>query len=235
MLVRRVRADARKHKAPSIAEARVYRALKKAILSGHYPPGCVLIQENLCRAFSISRTPVRDALTHLQAEGLVVAIPNKGVLVRELSRKDVRGIYELRLLLESAAAREAAGEINTKEITEILQELRRLKSRGDFSFESVKTVGGNLHHTVLVASGNRITKEILDRIETLIEVTRIPFRESSERLAQFNQEHIEIAEALLQADDETAGALMQKHIALTQDAHVKILMVAGANRWQNHG
>jgi hypothetical protein len=65
MVVRKIRAEKKNHRAPSIAEARVYRALKKAILSGQHPPGCVLIQENLCREFRISRTPV--GLTHLQA------------------------------------------------------------------------------------------------------------------------------------------------------------------------
>lgn len=219
----------REQRAPSIAEARFYRALKKAFLPGKYPPGCVLIQENLCREFRITRTPVRDALTHLQAEGLVVAIPNKGVLVRDLSQKDVRDIYEVRLLLESAAAGDAAGKVNKKEMSEILEELQQLKFHKDFSFEAVKKVGGELHRAILVSTGNRVMKEILDRIDTLIEVTRITFRESSARLEQINQEHIEIVEALLQEDHEKAGALMRNHIALTQNAHLKILMGA-ANR-----
>jgi len=225
----------KRQRAPLIAEARVYRALKKAILSGHYPPGCVLIQENLCREFRISRTPVRDAITHLQAEGLVVAIPNKGVLVRELSQKDVRDIYEVRLLLESAAASDAASKVNKKEITGILEELLQLKSRKDFSFESVKKIGGELHRAILVSAGNRIMKEILDRMETLIEVTRIPFRESYDRLAQINQEHIEIAEALLRGDYEKAGELMRNHIALTEDAHLRILMGVTSNSSRNYG
>jgi DNA-binding GntR family transcriptional regulator len=222
-------------RAPLIAEARVYRSLKKAILSGQYPPGCVLIQENLCREFRISRTPVRDALTHLQAEGLVVAIPNKGVLVRELSQKDVRDIYEVRLLLESAAASDAASKADKKEMSRILDGLVRLRARKEFSFESVKKVGGELHRAILVSSGNRIMKEILDRIESLIEVTRIPFRESYDRLEQINQEHIELAESLLQGDREKAGDLMRNHIALTQDAHLRILMGAAPRRSRAHG
>lgn len=218
-----------------IAEARVYRALKKAILSGDYPPGCVLIQETLCREFRISRTPVRDALTHLQAEGLVVAIPNKGVLVRELSQKDVHDIYEVRLLLESAAARDAASKVNEKEISGILERLQQLKTGQDSSFESVKKVGDELHKAILLSAGNKIMKDILDRIETLIELTRIPFRKSFDRLERINQEHIEIAEALLRGDREKTGELMRNHIALTQDAHLKILMGVTAPRSQGYG
>ena len=102
---------AKKERAPSIAEARVYRELKTAITGGQYRAGSVLVQEELCRQFKASRTPVRDALTHLQAEGLVVAMPNKGVVVRDFSPKDVHDIYEIRALLESAAAQDAVGRI----------------------------------------------------------------------------------------------------------------------------
>jgi DNA-binding GntR family transcriptional regulator len=217
-------ARTKKERAPLIAEARVYQALKKAILSGQYRPGCVLIQENLCREFRVSRTPVRDALTHLQAEGLVVAIPHKGVLVRELSQKDVRDIYEVRVVLESAAASDAAMKVNKREMGAILGRLLKIRDRKEFYFESIKKVGDELHRAILVSSGNRIMKEILDRIESLIEVTRIPFRESYDRLEQINQEHIEIAEALLQEDSQKASELMKNHIALTEDAHLRILM-----------
>ncbi|HWP56737.1 MAG TPA: GntR family transcriptional regulator [Candidatus Acidoferrales bacterium] len=223
-------ASVNKRRAPLIAEARVYQSLKKAILSGRYPPGSVLIQESLCREFRISRTPVRDALTHLQAEGLVVAIPNKGVLVRELSQKDVRDIYEVRLLLEGAAASDAATKVNKSEINRILERLLDLQKRRDFSFESVKDAGAELHRAILVSSGNRIMKEILDRIESLIEVTRIPFKDSYDRLAEINREHIEIAEALLNGEPEKAGELMRKHIARTQEAHLRILMGERASR-----
>jgi DNA-binding GntR family transcriptional regulator len=234
MAARPVVARTKKQRAPLIAEARVYQALKKAILSGQYRPGCVLIQENLCREFRVSRTPVRDALTHLQAEGLVVAIPHKGVLVRELSQKDVRDIYEVRLVLESAAASDAAIKVNKREMGAILNRLLRVRGRKDFSFESVKKVGDDLHRVILVSSGNRIMKEILDRIESLIEVTRIPFRQSYDRLEQINQEHIEIAEALLQENPQKAGELMKNHIALTEDAHLRMLL-GRTHRSQFHG
>src|SRR5574341_1376588 len=96
---------AKKPRAPSIAKARVYRALKSAITARQFRAGSVLVQEELCKQFRASRTPVRDALTHLQAEGLVLAMPNKGVVVRDFSPKDVNDIYEVRALLESAAAK----------------------------------------------------------------------------------------------------------------------------------
>ena len=214
-------------RAPSIAEARVYRELKSAITGGLFQPGSVLVQEELCEKFRASRTPVRDALTHLQAEGLVVAIPNKGVVVRDFSPKDVHDIYEIRALLESAAARDAAGRLRREELEAIIKKASSLNGKRDFSFDLVRDLGSELHHLIIAAAGNRIMKDILDRMDTLIEVSRIPLRGAAGRLRQINQEHIKIAQALLAADGELAADLMKKHFFLTKEAHLKILLGSG--------
>jgi DNA-binding GntR family transcriptional regulator len=214
----------KKRRAPSIAEARVYRELKKSITGGQFRPGAVLVQEELCKHFRASRTPVRDALTHLQAEGLVTAMPNKGVVVRDFSPKDVHDIYEIRALLESAAVRHAAGRIARADIEALLARASALNARKDFSFVVVKNLGTELHRLIVNAAGNLIMKDLLDRMETLIEVSRIPFRQATARLEEIHREHIEIAQALLKGDGELAAQLMQSHFTLTKEAHLKILL-----------
>jgi DNA-binding GntR family transcriptional regulator len=217
----------KKRRAPSIAEARVYRELKLAITSGRYRAGSVLVQEELCRQFKASRTPVRDALTHLQAEGLVVAMPNKGVVVRDFSPKDVHDIYEIRALLESAAAQDAAGRIPQASLDGIVSKASALSSKKNFDFDQVKDLGTELHRLIIEASGNLIMKDLLDRMETLIEVSRIPFRQAHQRLEEINQEHIDIARALMRGDGDLAAALMKKHFISTKEAHLKILLGRG--------
>jgi DNA-binding GntR family transcriptional regulator len=217
----------RKGRAPSIAEARVYRELKTAITEGRYRAGSVLVQEDLCHEFRASRTPVRDALTHLQAEGLVVAIPNKGVVVRDFSAKDVHDIYEIRALLESAAAQDAAGRIPKASLLEIVRKATALSSTKNFAFDRVKDLGTELHRLIIEASGNLIMKDLLDRMETLIEVSRIPFRQAHQRLEEINQEHIDIARALMRGDGDLAAELMRKHFLLTKEAHLNILLGSG--------
>jgi DNA-binding GntR family transcriptional regulator len=216
--------EKKRRRAPSIAEARVYRALKKAITAGQFSPGSVLVQEELCREFGSSRTPIRDALTHLQAEGLIIALPNKGVFVRELSPKDVQDIYDTRLVLESAAVKEAAGRVRLEDLKTLLVKMTQLQKQRDFTFESVRSVGGAFHRLIVVSSGNRMMKDILDRMEALIEVSRIPFKESVERLEQIHQEHINMVQALMRRDGEMAADLMKTHVSLTREAHLKILM-----------
>jgi DNA-binding GntR family transcriptional regulator len=214
----------KKQRAPSIAEARVYRELKVAITSGRYRAGSVLVQDELCRQFKASRTPVRDALTHLQAEGLVVAMPNKGVVVRDFSPKDVHDIYEIRALLESAAAKEAAGRIPNSSLEAIISKASALSSKNNFGFDQVKDLGTELHRLIIEASGNLIMKDLLNRMETLIEVSRIPFRQAQERLKEINQEHIDITKALLKGDGDLASRLMEQHFMLTKEAHLRILL-----------
>ena len=217
----------KKQRAPSIAEARVYRELKRAITGGQYRAGSVLVQEELCRQFKASRTPVRDALTHLQAEGLVVAMPNKGVVVRDFSPKDVHDIYEIRALLESAAAQDAAGKIPKASLEAIVAKASAIASKKNFAFDQVRDLGMELHRMIIDASGNLIMQDLLNRMETLIEVSRIPFRQAHERLKEINQEHIDIAKALLKGDGSAAAELMKRHFILTKEAHLRILLGRG--------
>jgi DNA-binding GntR family transcriptional regulator len=217
----------KKQRAPSIAEARVYRELKSAITAGQFRAGTVLVQEDLCRQFRASRTPVRDALTHLQAEGLVVAMRNKGVIVRNFSPKDVHDIYEIRALLESAAAKEAAGRIARADLEAIIARATVLNAKKQFAFDQVKELGTALHRLIIEAAGNAMMTDLLNRMDTLIEVSRIPFRQAHDRLAEINQEHVEIARALLKGDGESAAELMNRHFILTKEAHLKILLGGG--------
>lgn len=218
----------KKQRAPSIAEARVYRELKTAITGGRYRAGAVLVQEDLCRTFKASRTPVRDALTHLQAEGLLIAMPNKGVVVRDFSPKDVHDIYEIRTLLESTAAQDAGGRIPKASLEAVIARASAIAAKKNFPFDQVKDVGTELHRLIIEAAGNLIMQDLLDRMETLIEVSRIPFRQAHERLKEINQEHIDIAKALLKGDGDAAAELMRKHFILTKEAHLKILLGGGA-------
>jgi len=217
----------KKQRSPSIVEARVYRGLKTAIMAGGFKPGAVLVQEELCKQFRASRTPIRDALTHLQAEGLVVAIPNKGVVVRDFSPKDVHDIYEIRALLESAAVQDAAGKIPKASLEAIINKASALSSEKNFAFDQVKELGTELHRLIIDASGNLIMQDLLNRMETLIEISRIPFRQAHERLKEINQEHIDIARALLKGDGDSAAELMRNHFILTKEAHLKILLGSG--------
>jgi len=88
--------------------AAVYRRLREAVLNGRIPPGTRINELELAAAWQVSRTPIRDALRRLEAEGLVAAVPGRGMMVPRLRRDDVEDLYAVCEAVEGLAARRAA-------------------------------------------------------------------------------------------------------------------------------
>src|ERR1700754_4253911 len=105
-----------------MAAPRVRDLLEEAILEGELQPGERLRAEALAQRFGTSRTPVREALLQLEAQGLVDVEPNRGAVVRAFDADDLRDLYEVRALLEPQAAARAATRISADDI-ERLEEL----------------------------------------------------------------------------------------------------------------
>ena len=95
--------------------------VEEAIVSGELPPGTVLRQEQLSERFSVSRTPVREALRRLAALGLVSFVPNRGVRVRTLSREELHEAFLVRAELESLATELAAPRMTEDDLAELEQ------------------------------------------------------------------------------------------------------------------
>jgi DNA-binding GntR family transcriptional regulator len=93
--------------------------IEEAIVSGELPPGTVLRQEQLSERFSVSRTPIREALRRLAALGLVSFVPNRGVRVRTLSRHELREAFLVRAELESLATELAAPKMTDEDLDEL--------------------------------------------------------------------------------------------------------------------
>ncbi len=106
--------DARRRRAALVRNASVAATelIREAIVDGRLEPGRRLKEEELARELGISRTPIREALLMLQAEGLVDATPNRGAMVRVHTPEDLDDLYQLRALLEGYAARRAAARIS---------------------------------------------------------------------------------------------------------------------------
>ena len=88
----------------SAAAEKAYEAIYQSIRQGVIPPGTRLIERQLCQELAISRTPVREALRRLTAEGLAENRPNRGVIVSQLSEAELAEVYEVGVVLESTVA-----------------------------------------------------------------------------------------------------------------------------------
>ena len=99
--------------------------IRQAIVDGRLEPGRRLKEEELARELGISRTPVREALLMLQAEGLVDAAPNRGATVRSHAAEDLDDLYQLRALLEGYATRRAATRLSDEAIDGLRESCER--------------------------------------------------------------------------------------------------------------
>src|SRR5437763_5675281 len=107
------------HASTSNAADSVYNTLRGAIVEGQLDPGDSLIEWHVARNFGTSRTPVREALLRLEAEGLAFRVPRRGLVVRHVSEHEIREVYAVRTALEALAAREAANEAMPSDIAHL--------------------------------------------------------------------------------------------------------------------
>ncbi len=192
----------------------VHQRMITALLSGQFRGGEDLNEVALAAQFQVSRTPVREALRRLEAEGLVVNLVNRQATVIEMSRTDVIETYQVRQILESAAARWAAEQLDAEQ----LLELRALANAaapppGGQWGANERRFDGELHRKVAESCGNgRLCKEIVKNTN-LVRFVRSRVGLNLERLAQGHTEHLRILAALEARDAERASAEMSAHIA----------------------
>jgi len=187
--------------------------LRIEILAEQMRPGEKLTEQLICKQFSVSRTPVREALKNLEAEGLIEMIPNRGAFVVGISKDDMRDLYVIRMQNEIQAIRWAI-ERRTKEEMESIEEsldfMRFYTGRGDA--KRMRSINVGFHKRIAAASHNRIIANSLSKIQDYTRYSRhvLPYRETD--LAIILSEH-EAIFAAFKSNDPEAGALsMKKHI-----------------------
>jgi DNA-binding GntR family transcriptional regulator len=191
---------------------RVYATLKDRILSRSLPPGARLKHAELATALGVSITPVREAIVELEKDGLVEVIPYRGSLVKEMSAEEICDVYEVRISLESLAARLAASRITDAQLEELEGSMRDYETavdRDDMPLGLHADLA--FHMLILRASGNRVLLETANRLANRIQVFRqMDWREASER--QSLRGHRAISEALFLRDADAAAESISQHI-----------------------
>ena len=202
----------------------VYEELKSAIVDLRLAPGDPLREATLADQLGVSKTPIREALTRLEQEGLVETTSFKGAVVTGYSRQDLLEIYELRELLENAAARTAAesmADADRDRLDRICRESRKLKKNHDAAGLAA----------LISAFDDVLFEQVRNsRIRALIEnlrahLTRIGHltAEIPGRIEASVDEHEKIVQAIAARDPELAERQMSRHIRSVRDDQLRAL------------
>lgn len=203
----------------------VYETIKNEIITCVLRPNQQIAQPRLTEKYQTGTTPVREALQRLAQEGLVQPIPRFGYIVTPITLSDVTEIYELRSILESAAARLAAirgPKEQLDQIVELASYTYVYKDRDSYSrFLAHNT---EFHRLVAIATGNHRLVEAISRL--LDGLTRVfhlglDLRDSAEEM---RTEHEALAETLCKRDPNEAERIVQAQIARSQQRVLEALM-----------
>ena len=209
--------------------AGVLERLRALILTGEYGPDERLVEEQLAERLGVSRTPVRQALTMLEAEGLVEIAPNRGATVCSFSTEDVWDIYDLRAVLEGHAARRAAGRITTGELArlrELTGEMEGLAGRFEDHEEEIRTLVGlnqEFHGTTVEASRNRRLQRLINRTVEIPLMFKAFFWYTPHERVSSNHYHRQILGALERGDADRAEIIMREHVYEGRDFVIRAL------------
>lgn len=201
----------------------VYESVKRLLMDHDLEPGTRLSIDGLARDLQVSPTPVREALFRCEAEGLVVRRPNAGYLVAPLlGRQALLDLYDIRLLLEPAAAARAALNASDRDRRDIDDAIEAMtpaihgdsyQAYRDFAEEDAK-----LHGTIAGASGNPLIAETLDRLRAHIHSYRLYFRHGIADVTA--TEHQAIRDAILHRDPAGAEEAMRAHL---ENSRIRLL------------
>lgn len=204
---------------------RIHDRLRAAIISGELSPGTPVIEAELATRLGASRTPVREALRRLEAEGLLEPRGLRGSVVRALKSDEVECVFEIREALESLAARRAARTVREPELRKLEQHVDGMRAAVDDANE-MERCDTAFHDTILaVANGDRLKRMLTELREELIAYRFLSLSDPERRRATV-AEHDGIVAALRAHDEDSAAARTAAHIA---NARAAVLRLAAAS------
>jgi DNA-binding GntR family transcriptional regulator len=191
-----------------------YESIRESIIDGRYKMGEHVVESSVANEFGISRAPVREALNRLIQEGLLVEKPRRGTFVRELTAQDFIDIYNVRLAIETAAARLAVrngAEFDAIEAT--IGKLSKTAQKGNVA--ATVALELRIHQQICEASGNSFLVATFQSLLGPVHMALGLDDSSYEDLEDVTAEHIQLLESLRSGDPDGAAKAIHEHIIST--------------------
>jgi len=188
--------------------------LRSRIFAHELTPGTWIDEQSLAKEFGISRTPLREAIKVLAAEGLITMKLRRGAYVTEVNRGDLEQIFTILSLLEGEAAKEAAVKANERDLNELDDmHLRLEKAAADRNLEQFFEINVRFHERIIAIANNPWMSGVIADLRKVLKLQRKDSLSRTGRMQSSLAEHREILKALLKRDPRTAEQAMRTHLA----------------------
>jgi len=195
---------------------KAYAAVRSGIIAGRFPLGTRITEHEVVAAAGVSRTPAREALRRLHAEGLVDLTPNQGAVVIDWSPADTDEIFDLRAVLEAYGAARAATHATSAQVASLaaLAARQHLEAteRREGHLERIRSLNSSFHLELQQASASPRLSRILVALLDASLIMKTFNHYTSDDLQRSAAHHLELVQALEQRDSEWAASVMRSHV-----------------------
>lgn len=201
---------------------KAYNAIKDKIIRCEYPPSTLISEEALREELGVSRTPIRDAISRLEQEGLLTILPKKGIMVSGLSLSEINAIFEIRMLYEPYVLLNYGHRLNDEKLLEfynICTQSAVLKHDEFYKMDD------EFHAFIIASTSNRY----IHHTYHLIQNQNLRFRvmtgnQPNNRIERSNHEHLTIIKACLRKDWKNAAEAMEEHLRESKNSTFELLL-----------
>ena len=210
---------------------KVYKELRKQIISNEIKPGSPINEEFFSKKFGVSKIPIREALRQLENDSFVENIPGRGTRVTDITIKYIRETFEIRDIIEAGVAKRAAKiECKEKLIKKRKELVRKLSNKKNMDQKKSDQIFDEMHFFIVDIIGNEKLSDLYRILIAKTQRIRNLFidRLSDNRLEDLTEEHLGILDAIIEGDSKKAERLVDKH--LKDSALYLIMRLANYNQ-----
>ncbi len=215
---------------------KAFTVIEEAILRGKLPPGSRLKEKDLADSLGISRSPVREAVQRLAANGLLCTVPQRGVFVAQITAEKVSELMSVREVLEGLAARLASERLSTDQLVALrrtLEDIRERKQRGNLTGYPQRPL--DFHGFLTQASGNATLQTTLKFIHRQLQLARSQSGADPARMQDVISEHLDVLEALEHRNADLAENQMRRHIQQARENMLRVMAAFHEGRERGKG
>lgn len=219
---------------PTALHGQVTQRLRQMLVEGQIAPGAKLNERELCEQLKVSRTPLREAIKTLAAEGLVELLPNRGAIAVQLGEDDILNTFEVMAGLEGMSGELAAQRITPEELAEIEAmhyEMKAAYTRRDLS--AYYRLNAAIHRAINTAARNPVLTATYNQVNARLQALRFRSNQDGEKWTRAMREHDRMIEALQKRDGAALRAELVAHLGHKRDVVIDQMRTAQAVNAKN--